>query len=413
MVKKILFITLFLFSSSNAIAYQFASIAIDADSGKVYHAINADKPHSPASLTKMMTLYLLFEALEKKHCHLSSLLPVSKFASQQSPTKIHVKQGDKITARQAIEALATKSANDAAVVIAEYLGGSEENFALKMTKKARALGMKNTQFHNASGLPHPYQKTTARDIATLGLALMHHFPAYYSFFGTKYFKFRGRSYPNHNKLLFSYQGCTGLKTGYTRASGFNLAASAKRDGKNIIGVVLGEKSPGGRNQKMTKILNACFNGNASVLEDSKPRFMLASQKIDSSSQEQEAAPRFIKASHGPQKQYVLKPLDVLKADKPLVSLVKAVPKRGGDIPSQTITLQVGAYKTPHAARRASEKAVKSSKGVLLAKSVSIEPYKLGGKRLYRAHIKNVPEDKMTKICKEIEKQKLPCKQASA
>lgn len=402
--------TLFILSfTSNVFASQFASIAIDAESGKIQHALNSDKPHSPASLTKMMTVYLLFEALEKGKYTLSSLLSVSKHASIQPPTKIHVKPGDKITVQQAIEALATKSANDVAVVIAEALAESEEAFAEKMTQKAKNLGMKNTRFCNASGLPHPYQKTTARDIATLGLALMHHFPKYYGFFSTKFFKYRGRSYPNHNKLLFSYKGCTGLKTGYTRASGFNLAASAFRDNKNVIAVVLGEKSPAARNQKMTRILNACFNA-CDNNQASPPKFMFASQKTNDSIAN-EKSPVFVKASLNQKQQTPLKSIDILKDMKQLVPLSPS--KSTASIKKNSITLQVGAYKTPQAARRASEKAIKTNKSVLLTKNVLIEPYSMNGKKLYRAQIKNVPQEKSHKICRTIKNQKLPCIEIAA
>lgn len=409
MIIRILTTIFILFFTPDIFASQFASIAIDAESGKVKHAINSDKPHPPASLTKMMTVYLLFEALEKGKYNLSSFLPVSKNAAIQPPTKIHVKPGDKITVQQAIEALATKSANDVAVVIAEALSNSEEDFAHKMTEKAKALGMSNTAFYNASGLPHPYQKTTARDIATLGLALMHHFPKYYNFFSTKFFKFRGRSYPNHNKLLFSYKGCTGLKTGYTRASGFNLAASAYRDNKNVIAVVLGEKSPAARNQKMTKILNACFSNN-DYSQTSSSKFTLANQQ-NSNTHHEEQSPVFIKTSITQKLQPLLKPLNIEKDTKTLLPL-STTPK---SLLAQknNITLQVGAYKTPQAARRAGEKAVKTNKRILFAKNILIEPYSINGKKLYRAQIKNIPQHKSQKICRDIKNQKLPCIEIAA
>ncbi|MDP1723174.1 MAG: D-alanyl-D-alanine carboxypeptidase family protein [Alphaproteobacteria bacterium] len=394
--------TLFILSlTPNVFASQFASIAIDAESGKIKHAMNSDKAHSPASLTKMMTIYLLFEALEKGKYSLSSLLSVSKHASIQPPTKIHVKPGDKITVQHAIEALATKSANDVAVVIAEALAENEGAFAQKMTQKAKSLGMTNTKFYNASGLPHPYQKTTARDIATLGLALMHHFPKYYTFFATKFFNYKGRSYPNHNKLLFSYKGCTGLKTGYTRASGFNLAASAFRDNKNVIAVVLGEKSPGARNLKMTRILNACFNENNNN-QSAPAKFMLASQKLDEPIN-QDKSSSCVQMNLNKKPQTLLKPQNLMKDIKKLTPLtMQKTPL------SNNITLQVGAYKTPQAARRAGEKAIKANKGILFAKNVFISPYTVNGKKLYRAQIKNVPQSKSGKICKGIKNQKLPC-----
>ncbi|MDP1975235.1 MAG: hypothetical protein Q8K37_04615, partial [Alphaproteobacteria bacterium] len=301
----------------------------------------------------------------------------------------------------AIEALATKSANDVAVVIAEALAESEDAFAKKMTQKAKSLGMTNTKFYNASGLPHPYQKTTARDIATLGLALMHHFPKYYTFFATKFFNYKGRSYPNHNKLLFSYKGCTGLKTGYTRASGFNLAASAFRDNKNVIAVVLGEKSPGARNLKMTRILNACFNENNNN-QSSPAKFMLASQKLDEPIN-QEKPSVCLQMNLNKKPQPLLKSLNLTKDTKKLNPL--STPKAPL---SNNITLQVGAYKTAQAAKRAGEKAIKANKGILFAKNVLISPYLVNGKKLYRAQIKNVPQSKSGKVCQGIKNQKLPC-----
>lgn len=258
-MKKI-FSTYFVLSllSFQLFAGKMGSIVLDADTGKVYHDANADTVCYPASLTKMMTLYLLFEAIENKKTTLYHRMPVSKHAASQEPTKIHVKAGERLLVKQAIEAIAVKSANDASVVVAEYLSGTEAEFAERMTRKARELGMNNTYFKNANGLPNPLQRTTPRDLAKLGLALMHHFPHYYKFFATKQFNYRGRTYRNHNRMLFSYAGCTGLKTGYIRASGFNLAATATRENKRLIGVVVGEKSPTARAERMSRLLNSSF-----------------------------------------------------------------------------------------------------------------------------------------------------------
>lgn len=380
---NILFLFFLAFFVQNLCASQQASIVIDAISGKVLHSSQADKQHAPASLTKMMTLYLLFEALERKECSLNTYMSVSRFAAQQSPTKIHLKAGDKLMIKQAILALAIKSANDASVVIAEHLAGSEEKFARLMTRKAHSLGMKSTQFFNASGLPHPYQKTTARDMATLGLALMHHFPQFYPLFSTKHFQFRGKTYANHNKLLFSYKGCTGLKTGYTRASGFNLAASAIRNGQHVIGVVLGEKSPAARNKKMSKLMDQCFQTNLFAQETSQPKLI-------------QIVPRYAEET-------------AAKKIEAISSTLSGLPSLPAHKQNKLLALQVGAYQTPHAARNAAEMAIKASLGFATAKNIAIRPFSHNGKKVYRAHLINIPEEKTSKICQSIIKNKLPCK----
>ena len=242
---------------SAAIA-RYASIVMDADTGEVLHQTNADTRNYPASLTKMMTLYLAFEALEAGSLKMDQTLKVSRRASGMSPSKLGLRRGQRIRVRDAVMALITKSANDAAVVVAEALGGSESRFARIMTKKARVLGMKRTNFRNASGLPNRRQLSTARDMALLARALIQDFPQYYEYFSTQSFKFRGRTYKNHNNLLKSYSGTDGIKTGYTRASGYNLAASVERNGHRLIAVVLGGKSARSRDRHMAKLLDRGF-----------------------------------------------------------------------------------------------------------------------------------------------------------
>jgi D-alanyl-D-alanine carboxypeptidase len=231
---------------------------IDADTGQVLHESGADRVTYPASLTKMMTLYLTFEALEQKRVDLDDKLTVSAHAARQAPSKLGLNAGDTLTVEDAILGIVTKSANDAAVVLAEGLGGTESAFAGAMTEKARALGMTSTEFHNASGLPARHQVTTARDMVMLARALVRDFPQYYHFFGTPEFTYDGLTFQNHNRLLKSYPGADGIKTGYIHASGFNLVASAKRDGRRLIGVVLGGRTPRQRNAIMTSLLDAGF-----------------------------------------------------------------------------------------------------------------------------------------------------------
>ncbi|MBK5957823.1 peptidase M15, partial [Rhodoplanes elegans] len=232
----------------------YAAIVVDANSGQVLHAAEADGIRHPASLTKIMTLYLLFERMEAGKIKPDTPLPVSAHAASQSPTKLGLKPGQTITADEAIRGLVTRSANDAAVVIAEAIAGDEEDFAKLMTRKARALGMNRTVYRNASGLPDGAQVTSARDQAILGRAIQERFPTQYRYFSISSFAFRGQTIRNHNRLLGSVQGVDGIKTGYVRASGFNLVSSMKRNNRHLVAVVLGGSSAGARDAKMRSLL---------------------------------------------------------------------------------------------------------------------------------------------------------------
>ncbi|MEE8227538.1 MAG: D-alanyl-D-alanine carboxypeptidase family protein, partial [Kiloniellales bacterium] len=237
---------------------RYAALVIDADSGRVLYEVNADTRNYPASLTKMMTLYLLFEALEEGRLTADQPLTVSRRAAGMPASKLGLKRGQSIRVEDAILVLVTKSANDVAVVVAEALAGKETQFARLMTRKAKALGMTRTNFRNASGLYHRSQLSTARDMAILAQALMRDFPARYKAFSTRSFTYNGRSYRNHNKLLRTYKGTDGLKTGYIAASGYNLAASAKRDGHRVIAVVFGGKTARSRDRQVAKLLDRGF-----------------------------------------------------------------------------------------------------------------------------------------------------------
>ncbi len=232
----------------------FSSIIVDANSGSTLQATSADSLRHPASLTKIMTLYMLFERLESGKLKLDSPMDVSAHASQQAPTKLGLRPGQTIRVEDAIKGLVTRSANDAAAVIAEAISGDEDDFAKAMTRKARALGMSKTVYKNASGLPDSEQVTTARDQATLGRAIQDRFPKYYRYFATEAFNYKGRSIRNHNKLLGRVEGVDGIKTGYTRASGFNLVTSMKRGNRYVVGVVMGGRSGGSRDAIMRNLL---------------------------------------------------------------------------------------------------------------------------------------------------------------
>ena len=234
----------------------FASIVVDGNNGAVLQAASADALRHPASLTKVMTLYLLFERLESGRLKLDSPLKVSEHAAEQAPTKLALKPGQTITVEDAIKGIVTKSANDAAVAVAETLGGDEDSFAKLMTQKAHALGMTHTTYVNASGLPDDDQVTTARDQALLGRAIQERFPRYYRYFSTETFVYHGESMRNHNHLLGAVDGVDGIKTGFTRASGFNLLTSLHREGRYLVAVVMGGPSASERDERMRELLRA-------------------------------------------------------------------------------------------------------------------------------------------------------------
>ena len=237
---------------------RYASFVIDAASGQVLEAASADEPRYPASLTKMMTIYMLFEALRDRRVTLDQLVPVSLHAASMSPSKLGLLPSTTITVEQALLGLVTKSANDAAAALGELLGGDEERFAPMMPLRARALGMSRTTFRNASGWPDPDQMTTARDLALLARHLIQDFPAEYHYFSVPSFMFHGRLIPNHDRMLQTYPGADGLKTGYIDASGCNLVTSAVRGDVRLIGVVMGASNGYERDTHMAALLDAGF-----------------------------------------------------------------------------------------------------------------------------------------------------------
>src|SRR5271166_709706 len=232
----------------------YAAIVVDDNSGQVLHELKADEPRHPASLTKIMTLYLLFEQLEAGKIKLDTPLMISAHAAAAAPVKLGLKANGTIKAEEALKAMVTKSANDAAVVVSEAIGGTEEEFAKLMTEKAKSLGMASTVYVNASGLPAEEQITTARDQALLGRAIGHRFPNYYRYFATPSFQYGGKEMHNHNALLGRVKGVDGIKTGFTEASGYNLVASIRRDEKHLVAVVLGGSSNAQRDDRMRQLL---------------------------------------------------------------------------------------------------------------------------------------------------------------
>ena len=273
MFRLLIFLTLVcgMFGAiSDRATAKYAVIVVDADNGRIIHAINAETKNYPASLTKIMTLFMTFEALKNGTLSLDQKLPVSRVAAGRSPSRLDLKKGDTITVDDAISALVTKSANDVATVLAEAMGGTERKFARLMTTRAREMGMKDTTFKNASGLPSRGQLSTATDMAILARALLDRFPNEYKYFSKSSFTWNGRAHKNHNKLLETYDGADGIKTGYIRASGFNLVASARRNGVRLIAVMFGGKSPRHRNKHVAEMLDQGFRAVTRVASAGKP-----------------------------------------------------------------------------------------------------------------------------------------------
>ena len=257
MVKKLVFLGLFLAVLCHAGQAEAAtsSIMVNADNGSVMYEQNADESRYPASLTKLMTLYITFSALEKGDLKLNDKLKVSRVAAGRSPSKIGVVAGETISVKDAVMAVIVKSANDCATVLAEHFSPTEADFAVLMTKTAKKLGMHQTVFKNASGLPNSKQKTTARDMSKLAMAVYHHFPQYYKWFSVQSFKYKGRTITGHNHLLKTFAGADGMKTGYTAASGYNIITSAHRNNKRVIAVTMGHRYLGERDKKAALMMD--------------------------------------------------------------------------------------------------------------------------------------------------------------
>ncbi len=264
-----------------ASAEKYASIVIDMQTDEVLHARHADEARYPASLTKAMTLYMLFDALKSGEVKLHERMRVSRMAAAQPPSSLRLKMGSTITVKQAIYALVTKSANDVAVVVAERLGGTESRFATLMTVKARSMGMTNTTFRNASGLPDARQLSTARDMAVLAERLLEDHADYYGYFSNTKFTWGRANYKNHNRLIGRVEGVDGIKTGYTRASGFNLMTSAKRRGRRVIAIMYGGSTARSRDQHVTDLIEAAYASFEPVREDPELRTRLTFSAIQS------------------------------------------------------------------------------------------------------------------------------------
>ncbi|MGB0934807.1 MAG: serine hydrolase [Alphaproteobacteria bacterium] len=365
----ILFFSLLCGLCSQSFARTYTAFVMDCHTGDVYHEHKADNIVYPASLTKMMTLLMIFDALESGKLKFHQKLKISKKASRQPPTKLGLKSGGYVTVKDAIYGLMVKSANDAAVVVAEALAGSEAKFAAQMTRKARKLGLRNTTFKNASGLPNKHQKTTAREMAKLSRILINKYPRYYKYFSTRVFKYKGRSFRNHNKLLTRVKGCDGIKTGYINASGWNLAASAVQNGHRLIAVVIGGKTRQWRDRQVAKLLNAGF-------------------KNVRSHQRHTPMPR-------------LKPLMIAPPKKPKTGFrtISPATKTG------TWAIQVGAFKAKNQAQTLAQSA-RSLLPILKKAQVLVSPSPK--KKMYRARLIGLDENMAKKACTHLSKSGLDC-----
>ncbi|MEQ8585528.1 MAG: D-alanyl-D-alanine carboxypeptidase family protein [Thalassobaculaceae bacterium] len=370
-------------------ATKYAALVLDAESGKILFSRHADARRHPASLTKIMTLYMVFEALETGKLSLNQRIPVSARAAGQQCSCLGLRRGDTIRVKDAILALVTKSANDVATAIGEAIGGTEYRFAVAMTKRAQKLGLTSTRFMNASGLHDRKQITTARDMARLAIAIRRDFPDRFRVFSTRTFQYGGRTYRNHNKLLSNYDGTDGIKTGYINASGFNLVASVERNGTRLIGVVFGGRSGRTRNAEMKKILSRGFKRAEEIrIASFKPPLPVPRPTImaDASGDGRPKTP---------------------------VLALSAVGSSGEDEvgsrdDSGAWGVQVGAYSTELRAQRSIAMARGLVPSLLNDADAKVEPLTNRDIPIYRARLFGLLEKEARSVCLDLKRRHLPC-----
>lgn len=369
-------------------ANRYAEIVIDANSGNTLFSVNENAKRYPASLTKLMTLYLLFDSIKAGRVSLNTPIPVSKYAASMPPTKIGFSPGQTITAEEAAKAMITKSANDVAAAVGEYLGGTEKNFARMMTLQAYRLGMMNTHFANASGLPNLNNYATARDLATLSLSLRQHFPDLYYLFNTTSFIYRGRTINGHNHILKNMHGVDGLKTGYTQMSGFNLATSYKANNKSLVAVTMGWRSAALRDTRMASLLKK-FIKNARISTNNRYNIYQTNHVIP--------VPHF-KNSKG---------ITIVN----VIQNQNANPIRNSLYRSKITntkykhTIQVGTAKNKNSADKLYSSIFSKNKKLLAQYRKQIIKYN----NIYRLRITHIPSKNIaTNLCKTLKKQKFMC-----
>ena len=373
---------------------RYSSIVIDADTGAVVHESSADASRYPASLTKMMTLYMLFEAIEQRKMTLDTRMQVSAHAASMPQTNIGLRTGDSISVREAIPALIVRSANDVAAVVAEALGSSEANFGRMMTDKARKLGMHSSTFRNASGLPNGEQKTTARDLVTLSTRLMKDFPKHYHYFSTQSFSYKGTTYNSHNRMVRNTPGVDGLKTGFIRASGFNVATSAKRGGRRVIAVVMGGQTAAARDQHMAQLLDRSFNQGLT--------------HVASNTSNNRAVP--VAVLNTSASTSVPKPYPVLEK-MPVPVVTQQISQPPVNVGSQKVAMlendgwavQIGSYHEPDRAHAQAQAAARWIPG-----EVKVIEVEISNRKLYRARLVGLHENQARTACQNLTRQGMGC-----
>lgn len=405
-----------------AVSGRDAYLIVDAQSGRELAADRPDELRYPASLTKMMTIYLTFSALDSGQLSLGDSLPVSVNALNAPPTKMGMTPGGTVNVRDAVMALVTRSANDAAVLLAEGMAGSEEAFARAMTQKARQLGMTSTVFRNASGLPNREQVTTARDLTRLANALLRDYPHYYGIFSVQSYAYRNRTLANHNRMLGSYDGADGLKTGYTNASGFNLVMSAVRDNRRLIGVVMGGDSAAQRDRQMAALMDRGFAIAQSMqlsawTPQRKPpsaRYSAAQFDPGASFAEAYRPPAAVAKSATPtsQRPPVTPKYAGFVAPAPAtpatVAATAAVPPANDTPTLGSWVIQVGSFNDPQAAQLALARATSQLPASVKSASAMVDEVQMANRTFHRARLGNLSQDQAVDGCKQLEKKKIYC-----
>lgn len=393
-----------------------ASLVLDARTGKILASENGDTLNYPASLTKMMTLYLTFEALNRGKITWDTPVTMSKYAASRPPTKLGVKPGGTITVREAVYGMIVKSANDAAAAMGEKLGGSESNFARLMTQKARQLGMSRTVFVNASGLPDKRQITTARDMSTLAVALMKNYPSEYRLFSIASFNFRGRTIRGHNNLMYRYEGMDGIKTGYTNASGFNIVSAVKDGNRRVVGVVLGGRTARSRDAKMAALFDRYMarasSGSARLTAsiNAKQQVEIASAADDADAPVPASAPRVVDEPAPKALGYAsdgVIPLERPAAMDEIINAGKAPKAPAGKAGGWQI--QISAAPSADAARALLAQAQSEAGAPLVSASPYTEAVGKGANAVYRARFVGFQsKEDATSACDALKKRSYDC-----
>lgn len=393
MFKKIALILLFfgIVCSAKAGVAGTSSIMVNAEDGKVMYESNADAVRYPASLTKLMTLYITFNALESGKLKLSDKLKVSKVAAGRSPSKLGVRAGETITVDYAIKAVIIKSANDCATVLAEHFSKSEAEFAVLMTNTARKLGMNHTVFKNASGLPHSQQKTTARDMSKLAMAVYHHFPQYYKWFAAKSFKYKGQTITGHNHLLDTFSGADGMKTGYTAASGYNIITSAKRNGKRVIAVTMGHRYLHDRDKKAAVMMD---KGLIELKKTGTVDVAALSRAIDGNPKTVAYAENKVKP--------------VAKTNNIVVASTASNSTPAKAVANGKYALQVGAFSDYKRAKNYAASVKNSLAKRYAVYNTKVEKVQTGNGTMYRSKVVGLAKNTATQICQNMKRQKKNC-----